>query len=176
MLGAADLSGEIAARGKLMRLPGVSLGPDYYLTDVFRGRVEYPDLRRKVVELAARHRSGTILIEEAGAGLGLVQDLRSNLPAGMTRPIGIIPKGSKADRMVAQTAKIEAGHVYLPKEAPWLAEFLSELLGFPNARHDDQVDSVSQFLNWAAQRVVRDDRIALPASVGGQGRMRFDYH
>jgi predicted phage terminase large subunit-like protein len=94
----------------------------------------------------------------------------------MTRPIGIIPKGSKADRMVAQTAKIEAGHVYLPKEAPWLAEFLSELLGFPNARHDDQVDSVSQFLNWAAQRVVRDDRIALPASVGGQGRMRFDYH
>jgi phage terminase large subunit-like protein len=75
MLGAADLSGEIAARGKLMRLPGVSLGPDYYLTDVFRGRVEYPDLRRKVVELAARHRSGTILIEEAGAGLGLVQDL-----------------------------------------------------------------------------------------------------
>ena len=55
----------------------------------FGGRVEYPDLRRKEVELAARHRSGTILIEQAGADLGLVQDLRSNLPAGMTRPIGI---------------------------------------------------------------------------------------
>ena len=33
-----------------------------------------------------------------------------------------------------------------------------------STRHDDQVDSVSQFLNWAAQRVVRDDSIALPAS------------
>ena len=119
-----------------MRLPGVSLGPDYYLTDAFRGRVEYPELRRKVVELAARHRSGTILIEEARPWPRPGSSLE-------TRPIGIILNGSKADRMVAQTAKIEAGHVYLPKKAPWLAEFLSELLGFPNGRHDDQVDSVS---------------------------------
>ena len=32
--------------------------------------------------------------------------------------------------------------------APWLGEFLTELLSFPNGRHDDQVDSVSQFLRW----------------------------
>ena len=30
----------------------------------------------------------------------------------------------------------------------WLGEFLTELLSFPNGRHDDQVDSVSQFLRW----------------------------
>ena len=53
-----------------------------------------------------------------------------------------------ADRMAAQSAKIEAGHVYLPKSAAWLGEFLTELLSFPNGRHDDQVDSVSQFLRW----------------------------
>jgi predicted phage terminase large subunit-like protein len=52
------------------------------------------------------------------------------------------------ERMVAQSAKIEAGHVYLPKSAPWLGDFLTELLSFPNGRHDDQVDSVSQFLYW----------------------------
>ena len=52
------------------------------------------------------------------------------------------------DRMAAQSAKIEAGHVYLPKSAAWLGEFLTELLSFPNGRHDDQVDSVSQFLRW----------------------------
>ena len=50
--------------------------------------------------------------------------------------------------MAAQTAKIEAGRVYLPEDAPWLGEFLSELLAFPNGQHDDQVDSVSQFLFW----------------------------
>jgi hypothetical protein len=57
-------------------------------------------------------------------------------------------EGSKVDRMAAQSAKIEAGHVYLPKSAAWLGEFLTELLSFPNGRHDDQVDSVSQFLGW----------------------------
>jgi hypothetical protein len=39
--------------------------------------------------------------------------------------------------------------VILPREALWLGELLHELLAFPNARHDDQIDSVSQFLNWA---------------------------
>jgi hypothetical protein len=38
--------------------------------------------------------------------------------------------------------------VYLPEDAPWLGEFMSELLALPNGRHDDQVDSVSQFLFW----------------------------
>jgi hypothetical protein len=53
---------------------------------------------------------------------------------------------------VAQSAKIEAGHVYLPRDAPWLDGFLLELLAFPHGRHDDQVDSVAQFLTWAALR------------------------
>ncbi len=42
--------------------------------------------------------------------------------------------------------------MYLPEDAPWLAGFEAELLGFPNARHDDQVDSAVQFLQWAAER------------------------
>src|SRR5271170_6925945 len=77
-----------------------------------------------------------------------LQDLRATMPSGMTRPIGVKPEGSKVDRMAAQSAKIEAGHVHLPKSAAWLGEFLTELLSFPNGRHDDQVDSVSQFLRW----------------------------
>src|SRR5450631_66555 len=70
------------------------------------------------------------------------------MPRGMTRPIGVKPEGSKVDRMATQSAKIEAGHVHLPNSAPWLGDFLTELLSFPNGRHDDQVDSVSQFLRW----------------------------
>jgi predicted phage terminase large subunit-like protein len=121
---------------------------DAYLVHVYRGRVEYPDLRRKVITLAEEHGATTILIEDATLGMNLLQDLRANLPSGLTYPIGIKPEGSKVDRMVAQSAKIEAGHVHLPKDAPWLGDFLNELLSFPNGRHDDQVDSVSQFLRW----------------------------
>src|SRR6266446_6213928 len=121
---------------------------DAYLLHVYRGRLEYPELRRKVIGLAAEHRATTVLIENAGPGMNLLQDLRAAMPQGMTRPIGVKPEGSKVDRMAAQSAKIEAGHVHLPNSAAWLGEFLTELLSFPNGRHDDQVDSVSQFLRW----------------------------
>jgi predicted phage terminase large subunit-like protein len=121
---------------------------DAYLLHVYRGRLEYPELRRKVIALATEHNATTVLIENAGPGMNLLQDLRAAMPQGMTRPIGVKPEGSKVDRMAAQSAKIEAGHVHLPNSAPWLGEFLTELLSFPNGRHDDQVDSVSQFLRW----------------------------
>jgi predicted phage terminase large subunit-like protein len=132
---------------------------DYYLIDVFRARLQYPDLRRKVASLVARYGAGTILIEKAGPGMTLLQDLQSDLPQGMTRPIGVKPDGSKADRMVAESAKIEAGHMHLPKQADWLGSFLLELLAFPNGRYDDQVDSVSQFLKWAAVRRSRESQM-----------------
>jgi predicted phage terminase large subunit-like protein len=121
---------------------------DLYLMDVYRGRLEYPTLRRKVIALAKDLSPGTILIEDAGPGTNLLQDLRLEMPQGMTRPIGVKPEGSKLDRMATQSAKIEAGHVHLPKAAQWLADLVHELLSFPNGRHDDQVDSVSQFLLW----------------------------
>jgi predicted phage terminase large subunit-like protein len=125
---------------------------DYYLVDVFRARLQYPDLRRMIASLAAKHGAATILIENAGAGMSVLQDLWRNPPPGMPRPIGRKPEGSKENRMVPQSAKIEAGHVILPKQAEWLDIFLHELLAFPNGRHDDQVDSVSQFLKWSSQR------------------------
>ena len=122
------------------------------LIDVYRARLQYPDLRRKIASLAGTHGAGTILIENAGPGMAVLQDLWRDLPPGMPRPIGRKPEGSKVDRMVAQSHKIEAGQVHLPKEADWLDTFLHELLAFPTGRHDDQVDSVSQFLKWSSQR------------------------
>lgn len=69
------------------------------------------------------------------------------------RPIPIIPEGDKVTRMSAQSAKIEAGYVYLPERAPWLQDFQTESLQFPHGRHDDQVDSKSQFLGWVSDPV-----------------------
>lgn len=132
---------------------------DYYLLDVWRGRVEFPDLRRKIVRHAMDHRAQTVLIEKAGPGLQLVQDLRQDATPGFPRPIGITPDGDKLMRMETQTPRIEAGHVLLPKEAPWLGTLLEELLAFPRGRHDDQVDSVSQFLRWAWSSSLRSTRL-----------------
>ena len=120
--------------------------------DVWRGRLEYPDLKRKVIALQNQLSARTVLIEKTGLGLSLYQDLKANSPTGFPNPIGIAPVSDKLTRMEAETARIEAGHVVLPKDAHWLDLFLAELLGFPNGRHDDQVDSVSQFLNWAWKR------------------------
>jgi len=127
----------------------LKLDRKYYLIDVWRGRLEFPDLRRKVVDLALMHKPNRILIEQAGPGLPLIQDLKANPTSGVPVPIGIKPEGDKLVRMEAQCARFEAGQVFFPREAPWLGDLLQELLAFPNSRHDDQIDSVSQFLNWA---------------------------
>ena len=137
----------------------------FYLLDVWRGRLDYPRLKRKVIELQLAHGAHTVLIEKAGLGLNLVQDLGADSPVGFPNPIGITPVGDKVTRMEAENARIEAGHVVLPRDAPWLDDFLAELLAFPNGRHDDQVDSVSQFLNWAWRRATRGTRVGLVAPV-----------
>jgi hypothetical protein len=46
---------------------------------------------------------------------------------------------------------IENGFVHLPKEAAWLPEYLHELTAFPKGKHDDQVDSTAQMLDWFKQ-------------------------
>ena len=148
---------------------------DYYLVNVFRDRLCYPDLRRRVAALAARYEADTILIENAGPGMPLLQDLRCDPPPGLPYPIGQKPEGSKVDRMVAQSARIEAGHLHLPKEADWLDAFLLELLAFPRGRHDDQVDSVSQFLKWAAaHRFFEGQSLGVGLPIVYEGGPRFE--
>jgi predicted phage terminase large subunit-like protein len=124
---------------------------DCYLVHVLRARLEYPELKQRIVDMAQQFNVQAILIENAGAGTHLLQELRRDTPAGVPRPIGIKPEADKVTRMAAQTPKIEAGQVRLPNDAPWLDAFLHEHLAFPNAKHDDQVDSVSQFLAWIAR-------------------------
>lgn len=150
------------------------LGSDYYLLDVVRERLEYPDLRRRVISEARRCVADTVLIEDAGSGTLLVQDLRmaASRQRNIPRPIAIRPRGDKVTRMAAQTAKIEAGQVLIPESAPWLHDFQLEVLAFPNGRHDDQVDSMAQFLRWIARRQYRDGPRERPDPVRPLGRPR----
>jgi predicted phage terminase large subunit-like protein len=124
-------------------------GETVYVLDVTRARLEYPDLKRAVLSQHHRWRHAvsnySLLIEKKGSGLSLIQDLyREDIHA-----IGVEPDRDKILRMAAQTAPIEAGAVHLPMNAPWLDEFKKELLAFPNGRHDDQIDALSQGLQRA---------------------------
>jgi predicted phage terminase large subunit-like protein len=143
----------------------LSFKRNYYLLDVWRGRLEFPRLKHQLIALARDHAPNRILIEQAGPGLHLIQEFRANPVPGVPMPIGIKPAGDKLVRMEAQCARFEAGQVYLPREAPWLSELLHEILSFPNSRYDDQIDSISQFLKRAE---ANEPRFAL---VGGGGKV-----
>jgi predicted phage terminase large subunit-like protein len=122
------------------------VGNEFYLLDVFRQRLNYPDLKRKVRALADQHRPHTILIEDKASGTQLIQDLKAEglYAIKAYEP----PQGTdKIMRLHAQTAIFENGRVLLPRHAPWLADYITELTSFPGARHDDQVDSTTQALD-----------------------------
>lgn len=125
---------------------------EVFVLDVFRGKLKFPDLRRKVEELARRYSINALLVEDAASGSQLIQQLREDKPNGVPAPIPCKPVADKVTRFSAQTPRIEAGEMYLPLEAPWLAGFERELLGFPNLKHDDQVDALTQLLAWSGPR------------------------
>jgi len=127
-------------------------GNDYYLLDVLRERLDYPFLRKAVITQAKCFNAKTILIEDTASGTSLIQDICHDQTACVPKPIAVTPKGDKVERMGLPSMKIEAGHVYLPRKAPWRDEFRSEFLAFPFGHFDDQVDALSQFLNWHTDR------------------------
>jgi len=120
-------------------------GKNLYLLHVMRRRMEYPKLKRAVCEQCEAFAASVVLIEDKASGTQLIQKLVADGVHAVTR---YQPQSDKIMRMHAQTAMIENGFVHLPKEAAWLAEYLHELTVFPKGKHDDQVDSTAQMLDW----------------------------
>jgi predicted phage terminase large subunit-like protein len=133
----------------------------WYLLDVWRKRVDYPELKTAVRILASEHAANRVLVEDAGAGIALVQELLGEVEGILAVKSGL----DKITRMSVVSAKFESGLVSLPERAPWLAEFEAELFAFPGSRHDDQCDSVSQALaddkdNCGSPMVISAEAIA----------------
>ena len=117
-------------------------GKDLYL---LRRRMEYPELKRAVCEQCEAFGASVVLIEDKASGTQLIQEL---IDYGLHAVTRYQPQSDKIMRMHAHTAMIENGFVHLPKEAAWLPEYLHELTAFPKGKHDDQVDSTDQMLDW----------------------------
>jgi len=125
----------------------LAIGENYYLLNVFRKRLDYPELRRAVMDLNERYQTTVILIEDKASGTSLIQDLQTS---GLSKVKAYTPISGmdKVMRLYAQTALFENGQVFLPKEASWLDEYRLELISFPGMKHDDQVDSTTQALDY----------------------------
>ena len=119
-------------------------GGNFYLLDLVRIRAAYPQLIKTVKAGIETHNPDIVLIEDAGSGSSLIADLESQ--AIPTTPVKA--RLDKETRLSRVAAMIENGNVNLPRDAHWKDDFLLEVLAFPNGRHDDQVDSMTQALIW----------------------------
>ena len=119
----------------------------YYLLDVYRQKLNYPDLKRAVHAQAAQHNPTAIVIEDKASGIQLIQELQSEAVFGL-KPYSLPQGMDKVMRLHAQATGFENGLVYLPQHAPWLTDYVSELTTFPGAKYDDQVDSTTQALAY----------------------------
>lgn len=119
-------------------------GVHYYLLNMVRERLEFPDLKRAIIEQYTTYRPDTVLIEDAASGQSIIQELQR----GTSMPVvAIKPKGSKQARADLVLPLFEAGKVLLPANVPWLEDFIAEHLFFPKGAHDDMVDTTSMALN-----------------------------
>ena len=140
--------------------------PNLILLSAWRGRVEWPILRRQVQRMARDYRDDnynvpikpvrgrspdTILVEAKANGQMLINDLaRAGIMATKFNPDKF---GDKIARVRLVTDLIENGRVWLPAQAPsydtlrpWAADFLQQCVQFPAADSRDWVDTMSMAL------------------------------
>lgn len=138
-------------------------GADRYLLGQIRARLSFTDTLKAVQSLAAwRKDSHAKLVEKKANGAAVINTLQRKV----TGLIPIEPEGGKDVRAAAVSPLVEAGNVFLPStdfipcpkgyEPTSVADFIEEFALFPNGSNDDQVDAMSQALNWIG-----------PGSVGG---------
>jgi predicted phage terminase large subunit-like protein len=152
----------------------------WYLLDLLRDRLEYVELRDRLRAHRDRWRPDIILIEKKASGAQLISDLNFERNTQVGRHDGAywrihadVPTDDKETRWAGHAAQLMDGTVVFPEEAPWLEELRRELVCFPNSRHDDQVDSVSQFLGFTRLRTGRNLMGEYNDRISGYDRPRF---
>lgn len=116
----------------------------YYLMSVYRERLEFPELKKKAIELYESELPDQVWIEDKSSGTALIQELRRNTRIPLKE---IKAEKDKLEYVNACSPLIEGGRVFLPFSAEWLDSFIGECEDFPGGEFDDQVDIMSKYLN-----------------------------
>jgi len=135
----------------------------FYLLWFWRDKIEFPELKRRMKWLASEYRPNQILVEDRASGQSAIQELRCETALPI---IAVKVDRDKISRAMAVTPLIEAGRVFLPESAPWLAGYVDELAAFPTGAHDDAVDSTTQALNHIRHEPV--DTVAFYNAITGK--------
>ena len=116
----------------------------FYICDMYKLKIPYPELKTKIEEIINKYNASSILIEDKSNGSSMIQDLQQKY----INIIPIKPKKSKECRVNDILTTLEAGNILIAYNEKWTQELEVELLSFPAGKHDDQVDAISQFINW----------------------------
>lgn len=136
---------------------------DLLLIHVDRRRLEGPDIVPALRSAYERHHPLYLGVERAGFQLSIIQEARR---AGL--PIRELhPDADKFSRALPAAARMEGGQVAWPSSALWRADLEAELLGFPNARHDDIVDCLAYAVGEVAGgHLIGQGSISSPVELG----------
>jgi len=122
---------------------------DFYLLDQVRGKFSFTETLQAIKSFSELYPWAIEkVIEDAANGAAVVDTLKSEIPG----VIAIRPTSSKEARLTSVSALIESGHVWLPSSAPWVQDFVEEVVTFPNAANDDQVDTMTLALARLSQK------------------------
>lgn len=132
-------------------------GSRRYLLAQIRARLSFTETVAAVKALNAFDpRVAAKLVEKKANGDAVVNTLKLKVP-GL---ILLEPEGGKEARAAAIEPYAEAGDIWLPSseyipcpdgyEPTSVGEFIDETATFPNGSHDDQVDAMTQAINWLA--------------------------
>ena len=118
-------------------------GPNIFLLDAIAQKLDFPSTVREIKRMAAKFpKRRYIAIEDKANGPAIISMLKREI--GGVLPVN--PEGGKIARVNAVSGYIEAGNVFLPEE-PFAHDLVDEAASFPNGKHDDRVDCMSQALN-----------------------------
>ncbi len=117
---------------------------DFYLIERIKDHMDFTTTLQAIRQLKNKHNDASaILIEDKANGSAVIQVLSKEF-SGV---IPINPEGGKVARANAVSPSFESGNVYLPEKEEWVSDYIKELVSFPNAEHDDEVDCTTQALN-----------------------------
>lgn len=124
-------------------------GADFYLLDEFRGQWDFVKTLDIFVNVAEKyHNVNAWLVEDKANGSAIISTLKKHISG--IKPI--TPKESKIARAEAISTYVESGNVYIPEQASYMNDLEFEIVNFPAVEHDDQVDSMTQALNYFREK------------------------
>jgi predicted phage terminase large subunit-like protein len=120
------------------------------LLDVWRGRVNFPELKQKAVELYQQWKPDSLAVEAKATGTTLTQELWA---AGIRyiEPMLASRGNDKHTRTNSIADMFSSGSVWAPLEYRWVQELVEEMASFPFGEYDDMHDAAV----WGLLRIRR---------------------